>query len=264
VLLNATVRDEKGRFVSGLRENDFQVFEDGVRQTVKSFSAGDAPVTAGLVVDHSGSMREKILDVIAGAEAFARHSNPQDEIFVVNFNEKVSTGLNGGFIFTNSPVELNRAILSAPPRGMTALYDAIATGIDQLKSGSREKKVLIVISDGGDNASSRSLAGVLRLAAESSAIIYCIGVFDEKDRDRNPGVLRQIARSTGGAVFLPKKTADVVEICEQIAAEIRNQYTIGYTPPHGRDGAYHKLRVGAQAAGRGKVSVRARSGYIAE
>jgi Ca-activated chloride channel family protein len=263
VVLQATVRDRGGRIVSDLREQDFEVYEDGVRQTIKLFRHEDVPVTVGLIVDHSGSMLPKLTDVIAAARTFARSSNPEDGMFVVNFNEKVTLGLPGGMNLTNSPDELERAIAATRPMGRTALYDAAVTGLEHLQAGGPEKKALIVISAGGDNASVLHLPAVLKKFEQSSAVIYAIGVFDEDDPDQNPDVLRRLARSTGGEAFFPARPGDVVAICERIARDIRHQYTIGYvststTPP----GALRTVRMVAHAAGKGGLSVRTRTGYI--
>jgi VWFA-related protein len=185
-------------------------------------------------------------------------------MFVVNFNEIVSLGLPSTIRFTDSTAELEKAIAIAPAGGQTALYDAIAKALGELQAGSRDKKVLIVVSDGGDNASACSLAQVMKLAGESSAVIYTVGLFDENDPDRNPGVLRRLAQATGGEAFLPDEIGKVVAICERIARDIRHQYTIGYVPINRtRDGAYRAIRVVARAKGHDRLSVRTRTGYIA-
>lgn len=264
VVLHATVTDRQGGFVSNLDQQDFEVRENGVLQRIRLFKNEDIPVTVGLVVDHSTTMRPKIAEVTAAARTFARSSNKEDQIFVVNFNEKVSLGLPRATRFTNSTAELEYAIGAAPAGGQTALYDALAAALEESQAGSRDKKVLIVVSDGGDNVSAHSLAQVMKLAEQSSAIIYTVGVFDEDDPDRNPGVLKRLAQATGGEAFLPGQLNDVVTICERIARDIRHQYTIGYVPGNpARDGAYRAIRVTARTAGRGKLSVRTRAGYIA-
>jgi len=264
VVLNATVRDGKGRFASDLREQNFEVYEDGVRQTIRLFLHEDIPVTVGLVVDHSGSMRPKLADVIAAARTFVQSSSPDDQMFVVNFNEKVALGLPDNLPFSNRPEDLGSAIANAPTTGRTALYDAVFEAREHLQTGSREKKVLIVISDGGDNASRHSQAEVLKMAEQSTTLVYTIGIFDESDPDRNPDVLRRLAGVTGGEAFFPSEYGEVVAICERIARDIRNQYTIGYlSTSAARPGAFLSIRVAAGAAGHGKLSVRARSGYRA-
>ncbi len=264
VVLHAMVRDRNGRFASDLREQDFQVYEDGVRQAIRLFRHEDTPVTVGLVIDHSGSMRRKLDDVIAAARIFVQSSHPEDELFVVNFNEHVTLGLPPAIRFTNRVDELESAILKTPAEGMTALYDAIALAMERLRAGNRAKKVLIVISDGGDNASTRKLADLLRLAQQSTAIVYTVGIFDEDDPDRNPVVLDRLARATGGEAYIPRNFAALPAVCERIARDIRHQYTIGYVSTNpARTGAFRSIRVAASAAGAGRLSVRARAGYIA-
>lgn len=264
VVLHAAVRDRQGRHVPDLREQNFEVYEDGVPQRIRLFRHEDIPVTVGLVVDHSGSMQPKLPEVIAAARTFVQSSNREDEMFVVNFNEYVTLGLPGAVRFTASSDELERAIWKAPATGETALYDAIAKSLEQLQAGTRDKKVLIVVSDGGDNKSTHSLAQVMNLAEQSSAIIYTIGIFDEEDPDKNPGVLNRLAQATGGEAFLPGQLSEVVAIGERIARDIRTQYIIGYVPANAaRNGAYRAIRVAARAPGQGKLLVRTRAGYIA-
>jgi VWFA-related protein len=209
-------------------------------------------------------MRPKIAEVTAAARTFVRSSNRDDEMFVVNFNETVTLELPRAIRFTNDAAKLETAIVSRPTEGQTALYDAVATALEELQAGSRDKKVLIVVSDGGDNVSAHSLAQVMKLAGRSSAVIYTVGLFDQNDPDQNPGVLKRLARATGGEVYLPSQTAEVVPICERIARDIRHQYTIGYVPANpSRDGAYRAIRVLARAKGHEGLSVRTRTGYIA-
>jgi Ca-activated chloride channel homolog len=264
VVLHATAQDHKGALVSGLDKDSFQVYEDGVLQQIKHFSHDDVPVTVGLVIDNSGSMGRKRAEVIAAALAFARSSNPQDQMFVVNFNEHVRFALPDNTSFTGQVSELEVALSKIITSGQTALYDAIAAALEHLKKGDRDKRVLIVISDGGDNASKHNLAQIMGLAQRADVIVYTIGLFDEEDDDRNPHVLTQLAKDTGGDVFLPRSLKDVVPICERIARDIRNQYTIAYVPANGKqDGTYRAIQVKAGAAGRGQLSVRTRAGYRA-
>lgn len=264
VVLQATVRDRNGRFVSDLREQDFQVYEDGVRQAIRLFRDEDTPVTVGLIVDHSGSMKAKLGDVIDAARTFIRLSNVEDEVFVVNFNEYVTLGLPGAIRFTNRPDELERAILRQPATGQTALYDAVVIALKQLQSGKRDRKALVIISDGGDNRSTVTLPRVLERAERSSATLYTLGIFSEQDSDRNPGVLRHLARATGGLAIMPDKPGDLTAACERIARDIRHQYTIGYISTNAtQPGTRRGIRLAVDSAGRGKLSVRTRSGYIA-
>jgi Ca-activated chloride channel homolog len=264
VELHVTARDRSGNFVTGLRKEDFRVFEDGQIQTIRLFQHQDIPVSVGLILDNSTSMGRKRKDVTEAALAFVRSSNPRDEVFVVNFNERVALGLPAEKPFTADAAELERALNGVPARGRTALYDAIHTGLTHLKNASHERKILIVISDGGDNASSVKLAQVLAEMERSDISIYTIGLFDDYDEDRNPAVLKTIARTTGGEVFLPHELEEVVPICERIAAEIRNQYTIGYAPSlQALDNTYRRIRLTATSPRGGRVIVNTRDGYIA-
>jgi Ca-activated chloride channel homolog len=262
VVLQVTIHDRKGHSVGTLAKEDFAVYEDEALQSVRLFRHEDTPVTIGLVVDHSGSMREKLNEVAAAARTFVAASNPEDQVFVVNFNEKVSLGLPDAMPFSNSAGQLTVAIGSAPAEGMTALYDAIVRGLDVLRKGERDKKVLVVISDGGDNASQANLDGVLSIAAQSNAAIYTIGVFDPDDPDRNPKVLRRLAQETGGEAFFASNLHDTVDICQRIARDLREQYTLGYTSPDGKPGVYHTIRVVARPKEPGKLTVRTRAGYM--
>lgn len=264
VVLHATVQNHRGHLVSGLSKDEFQVYENGVQQQIQYFSHEDIPVTAGLVIDNSGSMGPKVRDVIAAALAFARSSNPQDQMFVVNFNEHVRFALPHNTPFTDQPGQLQVALSRIKADGETALYDAIAAGLEHLKCGNRDKKVLIVISDGGDNASRHNLEQVMTMARQSDAIIYTLGIFGQNDPDKNPHVLKRLARETGGEAFLPESLSEVVPICEQIARDIRNQYTIAYIPTKRKlDGTYRAIRVKAEAPHRGRLFVRTRAGYTA-
>jgi len=264
VVLEATIRDRDGHTVPKLTREDFAVFEDGRPQEIRLFRHDDTPVAVGLVIDHSGSMNEKLDEVTAGARAFVRSSNSRDQMFVVNFNETVSEGLPKGVRFSDSVEQLGAAVWGRPATGTTALYDAIIEGLTRLQEGAREKKVLIVISDGGDNASKAPLDRVLKMAEQSNAMIYTIGIFEPDDPDGKPGVLRRLAHQTGGEAFFPEKITEAVEICERIAKDIRDQYTIGYSSSNEkRDGTYHKIRLTAHAAKGGKLTVRTRAGYSA-
>jgi VWFA-related protein len=264
VVLHANVFDERGKFAPELPEEDFHVFEDGRPQVIRVFQHEDMPVSVGLIVDNSTSMERKRNDVAAAALAFVGSSNPQDEMFVVNFNERVSLGLPTARLFSASPSELEIALKGVPARGMTALYDAIEYGLAHLARASLEKKVLIVVSDGGDNASHHKLSEVLQDAERADVIIYTIGLFDEYDNDRNPGVLKKIAGVTGGETFLPAKSSDVVPICERIAGDIRRQYTIGYVSSDQKlDNTYRTIKVTATGPHGRRLFVRTREGYIA-
>lgn len=264
VVLHATVENRKGNLMDGLSKEDFQIYEDGILQPIESLSHEDVPVTVGLVIDNSGSMRTKRLEVITAALAFVRSSNPRDQMFVVHFNEQVSFGLPPHITFTDQEKQLEVALSKIAAKGMTALYDAVAVALAQLKKGPQGKQVLTVISDGADNSSTRTLAEILALARQSEAIIYTIGLFETEDRDKNPGVLKQLAKATGGEAFLPASAQAVLPICEQIAREIRNQYTLTYMPTNTKqDGSYRVIQVKAAQAGQERLKVRTRAGYFA-
>jgi Ca-activated chloride channel family protein len=262
VVLHATVRDHAGHTVTELQRDDFTVFEDGKPQPIRLFRHENTPVTVGLVIDHSGSMGEKLADVTAAAQAFVRSSNSDDRMFVVNFNETVSLGLPSGMRFSDSAEELGKAIWGQPAIGATALYDAIVAALNRLQESTHDKKVLIVISDGGDTASKSSLDRVLKLTEQTNAMIYTIGIFEPDDLDKNPGVLRRLAKESGGEAFFPSQLSETVEICERFARDIRDQYTIGYSSTNAkRDGVYHKVRLAAREKNDGKLFVRTRAGY---
>ena len=261
VLVHVTVRDGKSRLVPHLPQDAFSIFENGQPQALTYFDDEDRPVTVGLVVDSSGSMQRKRDDVIAAGLAFARSSHPQDEMFTVNFNEQVWKGLPPSLPFTTDFEELRRALLRSGARGETALFDAIETALTQLDGGHEEKKVLIVVSDGGDNASKSTFEDVLNMALRMDAIIYAVGVYDDYASDAKPDLLKKLASSTGGAAFFPHNPSDATEILERIAAEIRSGYTLGYVPPAG-DG-YRAIRVDVHPPDHRKLNVRARSGYVA-
>jgi VWFA-related protein len=264
VVLHATVQNHNGSPVSGLGKDDFQVYEDGVLQPIEYFSHDDIPVTVGLVLDNSGSMQPNRDEVIAAGMAFARSSNPQDQMFVVNFNEYVSLGLPAGTPFTDQTAQLQVALARFDANGETALYDALALALRHLKLGNRDKKVLIVVSDGGDNASKYKLDEILTLAAQSDAIIYTVDIHVEEDLDRNPKALRRLATATGGENFVVESLPEVVPICERIAHDIREQYTLAYSPANRKqDGGYRAIRVKAKAQGHGSLSVLTRAGYYA-
>jgi Ca-activated chloride channel family protein len=262
VLLDVSVKDPKGGYVSGLAREDFQIYENGALQKITQFASADVPVTVGLVMDDSGSMIRKRFDVINAGLVFVGASNPQDQIFVVNFNDKVRPGLPETVPFTDD-INLLRAALSRDmPEGQTALYDATAFALKHLESGRRDKKTLVVVSDGGDNVSAHSLKELMQLVQESRVTIYTVGLFAPDDPDRNPHVLERMAKISGGESFEPGELQEIIPICKKIAKDIRNRYTIGYTPVRSSDkAALRKIRVVASARDRGKLLVRTRTSY---
>jgi Ca-activated chloride channel family protein len=263
VLLDVSVKDSKGGYVSGLTKDDFRVFESGNAQKITVFSHSDEPITAGLVMDASGSMQAKQADVITAGLVFIGASNPHDQMFVVNFNDKVREGLPPGIPFSDDAGVLRMALSKDRSQGRTALNDAVAWALHHLDSGQREKKALVLVSDGGDNSSQLKSDELMRLIEESHATIYTIGLFDSDDQDRNPNVLKRIAHVSGGECFLPEDYTQVIPICRRIAADIRNRYTIGYVPIRsGSSAGIRNIKVTASSAGHEHLTIRARSSYL--
>lgn len=263
VVFNVTVTDGKGRPVSGLTPEDFTISEDNRAQAIALFSPEDVPATVGLLIDNSGSMVDKRAEVVKAALAFVGASNPGDERFVVNFNEKASLGLPASIPFTNDARRLRSALLPVAT-GLTALYDALALGLDHLRFATRDRTALVVLSDGGDNASRRSLDDVLHMARQSGATIYAIGLYDETNLDSNPRVLRRIASVTGGRAYFPRALTDLSQVWRDIAGGIRSQYTLGYESSNpARDGTFRKVAITAGREGRRNLRVSARDGYLA-
>jgi VWFA-related protein len=270
VVLHVTVSDPQGQFVFDLKQGNFRVFEEKTEQKISLFSRDDIPVTMGLVVDNSGSMRDKREQVNAAAMTFVRTSNPQDESFVVNFNDEYYLDTEGDF--TSDQKELNDALSRIDTRGSTALYDAVIGSLGHVKKGHKDKRVLLVVTDGDDDASRKSFEDAIKAAQQSNATIYTIGVFSADDRKNSKGMIRhskkvltQLAQATGGQAYFPESLDQVTPVCEQVAREIRNQYTIGYYPTNtARDGMFRTVHVDViPPRGRGKMSVRTRTGYYA-
>jgi Ca-activated chloride channel homolog len=263
VVLPVRVTDTNGDFVPGLALDDFRVYEEGLLQKITLFQQEDTPVTVGLVVDHSRSMGPKLPEVSAAVSGFARSSNTEDEMFVVDFNDSVSLELAGGKPFTNNAEELERAVGAVSARGQTALYDAVLEGLAHLRLAHWDKKALIVVSDGGDNASHSPYADVLALARRSQAVIYCIGLVGGVEEE-NPGALRRLCKDTGGLAYFPSSSETVADVSAKIARDLREQYTLGFVPEKASTGkAFRRIQVRVSAPGRGKIRVRARLGYFA-
>ncbi len=262
VVVHVTVTDGKSHPIGGLSREAFTVYEDGRPEAVTFFHNEDNPVTVGLVLDCSGSMQRKREAVIAAGLAFAQSSHPKDEMFTVNFNEHVWDGLPPSLPFTTDVSELRAALERTTARGQTALFDGLHAALKHLNDGHEQKKVLILVSDGGDNASSMKFEGVLDLALRMDAVIYTISLRDQYDTDAKPEVLKKLAGATGGESFFPRKLEEVTSVLERIAHDIRSGYTIGYTPS-ASNGGYHAIRVDVRAPDGRKLNVRSRSGYIA-
>jgi Ca-activated chloride channel family protein len=262
VLLPVSVTDENGNFVPGLTKQDFQVFEDKQLQKITFFQEQDTPVTVGLIVDHSSSMAGKLADVADAVSAFAHSSNPLDEMFVVDFGDSVSVELLGGKPFTSDPAELEKAVAMVSANGQTALYDAVAEGFIHVKLGRWEKKALIIVSDGGDNVSHYKYSQILAMARSSRAVIYAIGLVGVRAEEENPKVLKRLCKDTGGIAFFPPKGESIIKVSQQIARDLREQYTLGYVPGETRGAdSYRAVEVKVTAPGHEKINVRTRRGY---
>lgn len=267
VVLDVSVKDHRNHYVTDLQKENFRVLEDGRPQPILHFSSVDTPVTVGLVLDDSGSMRPKRAEVVTAGLAFARESNPNDQFFVVNFNNYIASGLPKGMAFTDQLQTLRAALYMGNPEGQTALYDAIVFSLKHLEKGREPKKTLIVVSDGGDNVSRASFQDVIGLVRASEATIYTVGLFNHEDEDRNPGALRKLARLSGGDYFNPSDLDEVIPIFHRIANDIRNRYTIAYAPDPNVDAAKHpvrSIRVMAWNAQHEKLKVRTRTQYSFE
>jgi Ca-activated chloride channel homolog len=263
VLLDVSVKNAKGGFVSNLKKENFQVYENGKLQTVSQFGKEDTPITAGLVLDDSHSMKSKRGEVINAALGFIDASNPRDEMFVTHFNDRVRHGLPSGTPFSDDPELLRNALWNSPAEGMTALYDGILDAMHQLELGKQDKKSLVVISDGGDNASVHQFKDVLNAVQSTRATIYTVGIFDSEDPDRNPRLLHRLAAISGGIAYIPQRLDELEEICRGIAKDIRNRYSIGYVPVRVDDkSALRTIRVSITDAGNQKFIVHARTNYL--
>jgi Ca-activated chloride channel homolog len=266
VVLHTTVMDDRGKFADGLKQENFRVFEDKVEQRLSVFKREDIPVSMGLVIDNSGSMRDKRPRVNAAALTLVEASNPQDEAFVVNFNDDFYLDLDKDF--TSSIPELKEALERIDARGSTALYDAIIGSLDHVKKGSKDKKILLVVTDGEDNTSHNSLEKTIREIQKTDTVVYTIGLLSEESKrsaKRAKRALEDIAKASGGMSYFPENVSDVRNICEQVAHDIRNQYTLAYYPTNSkRDGTFRSVQVEViPPRGRGKLVARTRNGYYA-
>lgn len=261
VLLDVSVKDRDGGWVYGLAKDNFKIDENGRPQDITVFGNNDVPVTVGILVDNSRSMAPKRGEVLDAATAFVEESNPHDEIFVLNFNETVTRGLPKGTLFSDDIRQLQSALSRGIPEGRTALNDAIVEGVTQLALGKRDKKTLILISDGGDNASHYSRQQMFESVESNLATIYTIGLFDTGDADRDPGILKKLARMTGGVTYFPDGPSDLTQACKNIAKDIRTRYTVGYAPPAVNGGLLRHIHVHVSVAGRPGLIARTRTSY---
>ena len=262
VSLTVTVVDRRGAVVAGLRQEHFALYDNGEPQPIEFFTSADVPATIGLLIDSSGSMRGRRDAVTAAAAAFAAMCHPLDQFFTLNFNEAVWPGLPPNVPFTEDTEQL-RTALAAPAAGMTALYDALSRGLAHLQRGTRDRKALVVVSDGGDNASAETLDGVVESARLSDAVIYSVTFVDADNRDERRRVLKTLTRETGGRAFIARDTEDVTASFAQIAREIRSGYTIGFVPGDTSRGGFRPVRVVVDAGDRRQLIARTRAGYYA-
>jgi VWFA-related protein len=274
VVLHATVLDRKGRQVTDLKKENFKVYEDGVVQNLSVFSHADIPVTLGIVIDDSGSMKDKRAAVNAAALTFVKTSNPQDQVFVVNFNDVYYLDTPGDF--ASNIEELKAALDKIDSRGGTALYDSVYASLDHMKLGNRDKKVVLVITDGEDNASRYTFEELVRYLQKGNAVVYTVGLLGSAEPGglfkvhgggsrRAAKVLEKLSEVSGGQAYFPKSLDEVESTCVGIARDIRSQYTLAYYSTNSKkDGTFRAVRVDAAAPRRSeKLTVRTRTGYFA-
>jgi Ca-activated chloride channel family protein len=261
VVLNVSVFDKDGNIVKGLPKSDFTVQENGETQEIKVFRQEDVPISLGLVIDDSASMKEKRDRVNSAALAMVRLSNPQDEVFVLNFNEDAQLAQD----FTSDVKRLESSLRISHPSGQTAMRDALVVGLDHLRAHAKnDKKALLLVTDGEDNVSIESQQRLVEAAQRLDVIIYAIGLLGAEQpasARRARESLEELTRATGGRSWFPADVSEVERITPEIAHEIRNQYIVGYTPTNtAQDGTYRKIHVQVSVPG---ATVRTRSGYYA-
>lgn len=262
VVLHASVSDRKGKLLTNLDQNAFKIFENGQPQQIKIFRREDVPVSLGIVIDDSGSMSTKRSRVEAAALAMVRASNPQDEVCVINFNDDAYLDVP----FTNDIHKMEQGLARIDSRGGTAMRDALNMSLDYTKDkAKKDKKVLLVITDGNDNASNASLESLVRHSNQADTVVYAIGLFTEEEKheaSKARRALKELTSATGGLAFYPKDVSEVQALAVEVARDIRRQYTIYYTPAiQALDGSYRQIKVTVDAPG--KPVVRTRSGYYA-
>jgi Ca-activated chloride channel homolog len=262
VVLPVTVLDRSDNFVTGLQEKDFTVFEDGTQQSLELFDNKDTPVALGLIIDNSSSMAPRRGEVVEAGLALAEFSNPQDEFFVVHFYDRIDFSLRLHQAFARNLDRVREAVEKMPGSGKTALYDAVCAGMEHAGQSALQKKVLVIISDGGDNASKHTLNEASDMAKASSSLVYSVGIFDERNKEKKPEILERLAEISGGRTYFPEDSSELPDVCKRIATDIRSQYTLGYLPKNQSvDGRFRKIRVEVHSAKHEKLTIRTRSGY---
>jgi VWFA-related protein len=262
VVLHASVVDRKGKLVTTLPQTAFKVFENGQEQQIKLFRREDVPVSLGILIDDSGSMREKRARVSAAALALVKASNRQDEVFIVNFNDEAYLDVP----FTNDVAKLEEGLQKIDSRGGTAMRDAISMSIDYLKEkAKKDKKVILVITDGNDTASMENLEKLVQKARQSEVLVYAIGLLGEeepRESKKAKRALKALTEASGGLAYYPKLLPEVEQLSLDVANEIRNQYIIAYSPSiQALDGSFRQIKVTVN--GPGRPTVRTRNGYYA-
>ena len=263
VVLHTTVLDRENRLITDLKEDSFRVFEEDAPQTLRLFLREDVPVSLGILVDNSGSMLDKRRQVNASALDFVKASNPEDEVFIVNFNDEAFLDTP----FTSDLPRLQDGLQRIDSRGGTALYDSVSMSLDYLEEeAERDKQVLLIVTDGEDNASRTTLERLVRRLQETETVIYAVGLLSEEDRraaKRANRAIRHIVRATGGAAYFPESVDEVHAITQQVARDIRNQYILAYTPQASAQPGFRRVRV--ELTGKAKrYKVRHRPGYFTQ
>ena len=272
VLMYTSVFDKNGHFVAGLKRDNFKISEDGIEQEIASFSQDDVPASLGILMDLSGSMRGKMDQVDKAALAFIRASNPEDQVFLIGFNDEVELLQD----FTGDIDEVTDSLENAVVTGGTSLYDAIYLGVEKAQTGKKPKKAVVVISDGEDRDSFYKLDELLNKVQESDVQVFTIGFLDpipdkgffgrfsKSDEERAQEALKRIANETGGKAFFPDKLEEIHDIVAEIATELRTQYSLGYFSSNAaRDGTFRRVKIHLMGSEASKHNIRYRRGYYA-
>jgi len=265
VLVSVTITDPMNRLVTGLERNNFQVYEDKQQQEIRHFSSEDAPISLGVIFDMSGSMSNKIDKSREAVVQFFKTANPQDEFFMIAFNDTPELVSD----FTRSIEEIQGKLIYTVPRGRTALLDAIYLGMNKMRDAQNSKKALLIISDGGDNHSRYTDSEIKSMVKESDVQIFAIGIFEPSpptaEEMRGPHLLGEITDITGGRTFVIDNPNELGDVATKIGIELRNQYVLGYRPKNpARDGRWHKIKVKlSPPRGLPPLTVYAKSGYYA-
>jgi Ca-activated chloride channel homolog len=265
VTVPVTVTSAQGAPVRDLHAGDFRVYENGRPQAIALFEQGETAVTLGLVVDRSGSTRDTAMALRAAVSALLQSRRAGDQLFAVGFNDDVSFARGGSPPFTNDTRAIEDALYDMPTGGRTALYDALAEALRHIEEQSAGRKVLVVVSDGGDNASRATYAQILSQARQSDTVIYAIGLTGSSrghNDDADPGLLKRLCRDTGGAAYFPKSPVDAIAAVMRMTRDYRGQYTLAFSPDTRADAPeFRRITVKVSAEGHGRLRVRARHGY---